>query len=153
MNKDLERVIDSVVDGTEGWADILTDHIIDRMRAEEKEIDKDTEAGKEIMKAIAEMSETINAIAAERFVDLTNGKVVDFSRDKANAIKIIDKLVETADVYYGKITDRIMDRVVKGERDVELDKEIAKEVTKKALEGFAGYNETLTDVIAEKINQ
>ena len=131
MNKDLEKVIDAAVDGSAGFVDILTDHIVEKMKAEEKEIDKDTETGKQIVTAIAELAEMVWDAASDHYVDLLGGKGFDLKRDKENAVKIMDKLVETADFYYGKITDRILERVEKGEKDIEADKEIVKEITGK----------------------
>lgn len=123
-----ETRVDKMVEAADLVYGIAVDRTVERMNQVSDDMEKDKSVMKGVVKAKVETAEIVIEAAAEHYAGLLNGEGIDLKKEKDRAIETIDKMVGKADEYYGKVIDRIAERIKEDEENLEKDIETGKKL-------------------------
>uniref|UniRef100_UPI004057BCFD hypothetical protein n=1 Tax=Agathobacter sp. TaxID=2021311 RepID=UPI004057BCFD len=151
----MKNLVDNAVETMNDNNEIIANRVAEKIGAKSEAMKEDKDVavktGKNAIKHITEITKAVYEAASDHYADLLSGKGLDIKRDKANAMQIIDKIIDAADEYYEVISDHIVGKMEDVDKDIEMDEAAIKQIVDKVIDSADMQYGTISDEIAKNM--
>lgn len=135
MNKDMEKVAETVEKGTNAVVNTFVDRVVDRV----DQIEPTVEKGKKTFEKMAQITvdgiSTVIDAAADHFAGVIN-KELNLETERERIKNTMETLVEKTGEYIEVVADSVSGGIAQAERIIEKDIEAAEEVNKELIGNY-----------------